>query len=156
MGGFGYVYALVLAAVFVRAAVAKLARRAETEASFGALGLPAARHAARVVPMVELALAVALIAAPRAGGIGSVVLLAAFTAVLVRAIRSGVSASCNCFGAARADPVSEVDVLRNGLLAGLAAGAAFTPAPTMPTATEAAAAVVLCGLGAGIVVAARR
>ncbi|HUQ63018.1 MAG TPA: MauE/DoxX family redox-associated membrane protein [Acidimicrobiales bacterium] len=125
MGGFGYVCALVLAAVFVRAAVVKLARPGETDAGFAALHLPAARMLARIVPVVELALSVTLIVVPRAGGGAALVLLAGFTAVLVRAIASGVTAPCNCFGAARRTPISRVDIIRNVVLAGLAVAALF-------------------------------
>lgn len=121
--------ALVLAAVFVRAGVAKLSRRAETEAGLRAMRVPAARPLALGVPLVELATAVLLIAAPRAGGIASLVLLVIFTGVLVRAIASGVTAPCNCFGAARAEPVSIKDVVRNIVLAGLAVAAAVAAAP---------------------------
>ncbi|MDQ6910752.1 MAG: DoxX family membrane protein [Actinomycetota bacterium] len=129
MAGFGYVCALALAAVFIRAGAAKLARRDQTAESFKALGLPAAHPLALTVPLLELALAVALVAVPRAGGIASLVVLALFTAVVVRAIASGVTASCNCFGAARAEPVSRKDVVRNLVLAGLAVAAALSSAP---------------------------
>lgn len=128
MGWVGYLCALGLAAVFVRAGAAKLARGGQTAESFAALGLPAARLLARVVPLVELALAVTLVAFPSVGGVASLVLLGAFTAVLVRAITSGVTTSCNCFGSARAEPVSHSDVMRNALLAALALGAALTTA----------------------------
>jgi uncharacterized membrane protein YphA (DoxX/SURF4 family) len=128
VGGIGYVCALVLAAVFVRAAVVKLMRADETQAGFAALHLPAARPLARVVPLVELALAVTLIVVPRIGGVAALVLLAGFTVVLGRAIASGVTAPCNCFGAARAEPVSGRDILRNLVLAGLAVAALFASA----------------------------
>jgi len=156
MGGFGYVCALVLAAVFVRAAAAKLARRDQTAESFAALRLPAARPLAHLVPVLELVLAVVLIAAPRVGGIAALVLLVAFTAVLVRAITSGVGAPCNCFGAASAEPISCADVLRNLLLASLAVGALFAPAPERPSPADAGLVIGLCALGAVTVLTARR
>jgi hypothetical protein len=113
-----YVAALVLAAVFVRAAVAKLSDRPATAVAFGELGLPAA--AATVVPVVELALAGALVVVPEWGAVFALALLAGFTAFLVLAIRSGTSGGCNCFGSARRRPVSLADVLRNCVLAALA------------------------------------
>jgi uncharacterized membrane protein YphA (DoxX/SURF4 family) len=133
VGGFGYVCGLVLAVVFIRAGAAKLARRDQTEESFAALRLPAARHLTLIVPLLELAVAVALLAAPPIGGVAALVILVLFTAVIVRAIASGVSASCNCFGAARSEPVSMHDVIRNVVLGGLATAAVFAPAPTMPS-----------------------
>lgn len=148
-------YALVLAAVFVWAAAAKLARRDQTAASFDALRVPASGVLARLVPLVELLLAVGLIALPPVGGAAALVLLAAFSAVILRAIVSGVRPPCSCFGSGRTDPVSGVDVLRNILLAGLATAAIFTPEPAVPKTSEGAAALGVCLVGAGIVAAAR-
>ena len=139
MKGLGYACALVLAAVFVRAGAAKLARPAQTATSFVALGVPAAPAAARAVPIVELLVAVALLASPRAGGLGAVALLIPFTAVLTRAVRKGSPVPCNCFGAARADPVAPVDVVRNALLVGLALAAVTAPTPAVPGAGAVAA-----------------
>jgi hypothetical protein len=113
-----YGAALVLAAVFVRAAVAKLADRQATATAFGELGLPAV--AATAVPLVELALAGALVVVPAWGGVFALALLAGFTAFLILAIRSGARTGCNCFGSARRGPVSWNDVLRNCVLVVLA------------------------------------
>jgi uncharacterized membrane protein YphA (DoxX/SURF4 family) len=155
VGGLGYVYALVLAAVFVWAGAAKLARPAQTKASFEALRVPAASEAARLVPISELVLSVLLVAVPPFGGAGSLVMLAAFTALLIRAIAAGTAAPCACFGAVRAEPVSAADVLRNALLAALAVAALLTPAPVAPSGTEVALAVAACVVGALVVRAAR-
>ena len=148
MDGLGYASALALAAVFVRAAAAKLARPATTATSFVSLGVPAARIAARAVPVVELLVAVALLAAPRAGALGALGLLIPFTAVLARAVRSGSPAPCNCFGAARVDPVSAVDIARNVLLAALALAAVTATTPVVPGLPAVVATVVAsaCGL----------
>src|SRR5687767_14532082 len=110
--------ALVLAAVFVWAAGAKLANRAETERGFRELGLPAV--AATLVPIVELALAIALIVIPTWGAVFALALLVGFTTFLALAIRSGVRAGCNCFGSARRTPISWTALLRNAVLALLA------------------------------------
>ena len=120
MAWFGYACALVLAAVFVRAGAAKLARRDGAAASFSALGVPAPDAMARAVPVLELVLAVVLLARPVAGSVAALAVLGAFSAVLARAIATGVTAGCNCFGSATSKPVSGRDLARNGLLAALA------------------------------------
>jgi len=147
MDGLGYACALLLAAVFVRAGAAKLARPAQTATSFIALRVPAAATAARAVPVVEVLVAVALLAAPRAGAVGALVLLIPFTAVLVRAVRTGSTAPCNCFGAVRADPVSGVDLVRNGLLVAVALAAVTAGAPVVPGAPAVVATVIVAGCG---------
>ena len=76
-----------------------------------------------VVPVLELLLAIALVAAPRAGGAVAVVLLSLFNAVLLRALRAGVTAGCACFGSSAARPLSTRDLWRNALLAALAVAA---------------------------------
>jgi uncharacterized membrane protein YphA (DoxX/SURF4 family) len=155
MAGLGYACAVLLAAVLVRAGAAKLARPVATAASFRALGVPAAGATARAVPGVELAVATALIAVPRAGAALALVLLLAFSAVLARAVRSGVATPCNCFGTARAEPVSWLDVVRNGLLAVAAVAAATSPAPQVPGAGAVVVAVAAFAAGSGVLVAMR-
>lgn len=147
MDGLGYACALMLAAVFVRAGAAKLVRPAQTATGFVALGVPAAGLAARAVPVVELLVAVALLAAPRAGAIGALALLVPFTAVLAGAVRSGSEAPCNCFGAARVDPVSVVDVVRNALLIALAVAAVTATVPVVPGAPAVVTTVAAAGCG---------
>jgi uncharacterized membrane protein YphA (DoxX/SURF4 family) len=148
MSGFGYACAVVLAAAFVRAGVAKVVRNDATRAGFAALGVPGPAVAARAVPVVELALAVTLLAAPRAGGGAALLLLGVFTVFLAGAVRRGVTVGCNCFGTARVDPVSGVDLLRNGLLALLAAAALTAARPTAPGPVAAAVAVAVVAAGA--------
>jgi uncharacterized membrane protein YphA (DoxX/SURF4 family) len=156
MDGLGYAGAVLLAALFVRAGAAKLARPAATTASFVALGVPAAATTARAVPVVELAVAVALLTVPRAGAVAALGLLVPFTAVLARAVAAGTQAPCNCFGAAGADPVSSVDVARNVLLAALAVAAATAPRPELPSAVASVVVIAAFGTGAGLLRAARR
>ena len=134
MEGFAYLCALLLAVAFVRAAAAKLARPELTEAGFGALGLPRPGLAARAVPVIELFVAALLVGAPAPGGVVAFVLLAAFTVVLARAVRAGVSTGCTCFGAVSGEPVSRSDLLRNGLLAAAAVAAWDAPGPSVPSA----------------------
>lgn len=148
MGGFGYVCAVVLAAVFVRAGVAKAIRSEGTVAGFVALGVPSAPVVARAVPAVEIALAVALLSFPRIGGVAALVSLGAFSVFLARAVRAGVTVGCNCFGQARAEPVSGRDLARNAMLATLALAALSASRPVVPSlvAVLSAAAVVLAGV----------
>lgn len=90
---------------------------------------------APALPAAELVVAVALVAwwnpAP---GVVALVLLGAFTVVLVRAQARNVP--CLCFGAARLDaPAGPASVLRNGVLGGLAVLAIATPSGARAGAT---------------------
>jgi hypothetical protein len=156
MAGFGYVCALVLAAVFVRAAAAKLVRPELAAAGFAALGLPAGPALARVVPAAELVVAAALVGWPPVGGAASLVMLAGFTVVIARAVRAGVSTGCTCFGAVSAEPVGPTDLIRNVLLAGLAVAAMAAAEPVVPTPLAATAAAVTVGAGLGVLGLSRR
>jgi uncharacterized membrane protein YphA (DoxX/SURF4 family) len=147
---------VLLAAVFVRAGAAKLARPAATATSFAALGVPAAGPVARAVPATELLVAAVLLAAPRAGAIGSLALLVPFTAVLARAVARGTRTPCNCFGGARADPISWADVIRNVLLGVLAVAALPASRPVAPERAGAATAAALFVAGYGVLLAIRR
>jgi hypothetical protein len=151
MEGFGYLCALFLAAAFVRAAAAKLARLEQTEAGFRGLGLPLAAGLSRVIPVLELLVAAVLVAFPAAGAVVAFVLLALFTVVLARAVRAGVSTACTCFGAVSAEPVSGSDLLRNGLLAAAAVAAWGTPAPTAPSPLAVALLAVSLAAGTALV-----
>jgi len=146
----GMAAACVLAATFAWAGAAKLGRPADTAAGFRALGLSRAPALARIVPAVELLLAVALLAAPRLGGAAALALLAAFSAVLVHALRRGVEVRCACFGQAGGPPLSFVDLVRNGLLGGLALlalPAGFEPHVPALSASALVAAATLAGSG---------
>jgi uncharacterized membrane protein YphA (DoxX/SURF4 family) len=113
--------ALVLAVVFLWAAVAKVRDRAGTAASFRGLGLPAPAALAVAVPVVEVALAVGLVVRPSIAGWLALALLVAFTLVIAGAIARGVEVGCACFGSAANDrPVSTLEVVRNAGLAALA------------------------------------
>ena len=82
----------------------------------------------RSTPYVELTLAVAMVLAPITA-IGALILLGAFTIVLVGA-DEGVR--CACFGSASSEPVSWVQVVRNGFLAA-AAAVASGATPRVPS-----------------------
>lgn len=132
MSDVGYVSALVLAALFAWAGLAKLGARRRTTRTFRSLGLPTADALAVAVPAVELALAVGLVVVPGWAAAGALALLAAFTTFLVKAIRAGVDVGCGCFGSAATDPVSPVELVRNGLLAVAALLALAAPTPRVP------------------------
>lgn len=149
--------ACVLAVTFAWAAAAKLSHPAATAAGFADLGLRRPAALARAVPAVELALAVTLLAAPRLGGAAALVLLAAFSAVLLRVLRRGVEVRCACFGQTDGAPLSALDLVRNGLLgtlAALALAAGFEP--HVPAASGAVAVGLGVAAGAGLLVALRR
>lgn len=128
VSGVGTAAALLLAGVFAGAGTAKLRRRAATARTFRALRLPAPGALAVAVPAAELGTAVLLVVAPVAGGVAALVALAAFTAVLVAALRRGDTVACGCFGSAGTDAVSAAELVRNALLA-VAAAAALTAGP---------------------------
>jgi len=139
----GMAAACVLAATFAWAGAAKLGQRQATATGFADLGLARPAALARVVPCVELALAVALLAVPAAGAAAALVLLGCFSAVLVRALRRGDEVRCACFGRAGGPPLSWVELARNGLLGGLAVLALTARLEPRVPALMAAIAVVL-------------
>jgi uncharacterized membrane protein YphA (DoxX/SURF4 family) len=116
---------LVLAAVFLVAAVGKVRDQAGTRRSLESFGVPRtiAPAAAMVLPVAELAIAVALVpvATAWAAGIAALVLLVAFTAALAIGLLRGVEAECHCFGAVSSRPVGPGTLARNLLLVALAA-----------------------------------
>ncbi|MEX1218731.1 MAG: MauE/DoxX family redox-associated membrane protein [Acidimicrobiales bacterium] len=111
--GVGYAAAVALAAIFAIAAVAKLRDVAATEREFLGLGLPRASFFARFIPLVELSIVLLLLIVPPAGAIAALISLAFFTTFLIGRLRAGVRAPCACFGAAKAKPISTLDVFRN-------------------------------------------
>jgi hypothetical protein len=132
MDGLGYAAALLLACVFLAAAVSKLVDRDTTIESFRALGLPPVL--ATAVPLVELALAAGLVLAPGWSAAVTLGVLAALTTFVARAIRHGVTAPCGCFGSSASAPLSAVTLLRNVLLAAAAGVALTASGPTLPSA----------------------
>lgn len=146
MGDVGYLSALVLAALFTWAGIAKLGARRRTTRTFRSLGLPGADTLAVGVPVAELALALGLVVVPGWAAAGALALLAAFSVFLGNAIRAGVEVGCGCFGSAATDPVSPVELVRNGLLGLAALLALAAPAPRVPEP----AAVLVAGLGVAL------
>jgi uncharacterized membrane protein YphA (DoxX/SURF4 family) len=139
LGGIGSTAAFALAVVWVMAAVAKLRSPSATSAGMRELAVPAPRLLARIVPLLELAAAAALLAEPQLGAVLSLALLAPFTAVAVRSIRSGRPATCGCFGSWSRDPVSLATVARNAALAAVALAAGTVPVLARPDLASALA-----------------
>lgn len=116
---------LVLAGAFGLSTWGKLADGPATRKAVADFGIPI-----RWVPLVAIGLPVAegLVAvgvllpwtAAVAGGV-AMLLLAGFTAAIVRLLLRGEHPNCSCFGAASAGPIGPATLVRNGLLMALAA-----------------------------------
>jgi thiol-disulfide isomerase/thioredoxin len=115
----------VLAGVFALAAVAKLVDRAGAPDAVRAFGVPArlARPVAVLLPVAEIVVAALLLfpATSVWGGLGALVLLTAFIAAITANLRRGQRPTCHCFGQLHAAPVGWHTVVRNTLLAAVAA-----------------------------------
>jgi len=114
---------LVLGAVFIVAAVGKLSDPEGTRSTLEAFGVSRGRAAAIGLPLVELAIGALLVpaATARAAAIAGLVLLAIFSAAIVRQLRRGTEVECHCFGRVHSAPVSWSLVARNAVFAGVAA-----------------------------------
>mgnify|MGYP001034096295 FL=1 len=119
------VAALLLAAVFVVAAVAKFRDQPATRRAMRDIGLPNPRLMAVAVPLVEAASALLLLVDPTTGGPCAVALLAAFTTLIAGRLLAGHEGGCGCFGAWSTRPPSWRDLARNALLMGLGVAAAL-------------------------------
>jgi peroxiredoxin len=111
---------LALAVAFALAALGKLARREETEATLAKFGVGEARRAplALAIPVAELAIAAGLVPAatsPVAAG-AAFLLLAVFTVGVARVLGGEEEVDCNCFGALAPSRVSGWTLVRNGAL----------------------------------------
>lgn len=140
MNELAYALAIGVALVFAWAGIAKLRAPARTARAFRALGVDA--RFARVVPLIELTLAVAIVAVPVAT-LFAALLLGAFTVVIARA-NPGVG--CACFGSASTAPLSWVQLVRNGLLIA-AAIAACSARPELPGIAAVLGAAGLAAIG---------
>ncbi len=121
-----FIFAVVVAAVFVYAGVAKFATFNNWTFQARALGAP--DPFVVLVPLAEIALAVLLV-----GGwwfmqtvIAGMLLLSAFTILLLVRLRDPERLPCSCFGATSQRPMSWLDVFRNLLLITLLAVAVLT------------------------------
>ncbi|HTT95471.1 MAG TPA: MauE/DoxX family redox-associated membrane protein [Solirubrobacterales bacterium] len=116
---------LLLAAVFVVAAVGKARDQAGTRRSLESFGVPRAfaPAAAVVLPAAELAIAVALVPVAIAwwAALAALFLLIVFTVAIAVGLRRGVEAECHCFGAVSSRPVGAATIARNLVLVAIAA-----------------------------------
>ena len=135
MGAVGFAAALLLAAIFAWAAVSKLVDRNTVVADFGDMGLPVPALMLALVVGAEFATTALLVAQPVAGAVVALLLLGAFSMMLVSIVRSGRQVRCGCFGANHREPVSMLEVVRNaglGVIALLALTADQAAGITLP------------------------
>jgi len=149
--------AAVLGAAFAWSAGTKIARPASWRRVLGAYGLPRWVNRASVigVPVAEVAiLCLVVIGMDRTAGIAALVILAGFSAAILRARRRfGDVVACGCFGTSGSRDYRML-LLRNALLAGGASIAALggvdaprISVPGLPTASDALpAALAIAGL----------
>lgn len=148
--GVGTVAAIVLALSFLLAAVLKLRMPAATRDALRALGVPGGPTGARLVPLVELALGIALVTTPRAGAVLALATLTVFTVFLADRLRRGLVAPCACFGARSSRPLSQREIARNLGFVVLALLALLTASPVMPSPLDVvvvAGVVAACAAG---------
>lgn len=113
------------------AGVAKLADRKGAEQAARDFGLGRfAPGVAVMLPLVELALAAALVPASsaRIAAVGAVLLLAAFTVAIATALARGRRPDCHCFGRLHSSASGPTTLLRNAGLAAVAVVVAGRPA----------------------------
>ena len=160
MTGIASTMALLLAALFVYAAVGKLLAPRATARDFDALGVPIAFISARLVPIGELVVALTLVATPRVGSVLATLTLAGFTGVIVRAVATGRNVSFGCLGSLwnqgsrqlgsgqAGDPVSAETIVRNLVLVGMAITAGMTSSVVVPDLASIAASTTALGAAA--------
>lgn len=122
---------ITLASALLVSGVAKLLAGARLDALVPGLPDRWQPALARVVPVVELAAVIALLAAPwtPAAAWATVGLLAVFTVALFLALTRPEPVPCNCFGAMSERPVGGASLVRNGWLIALAVVATGTERP---------------------------
>jgi methylamine dehydrogenase accessory protein MauD len=116
---------ILLAVVFATAGIAKLLDRRGTREALEGFGVPRFAQApgAILLPLAELATAVALVPQPSAqwGGLAALVLLLGFIAGISNALLRGEAPDCHCFGQLQSEPAGRGTLARNVVLAALAA-----------------------------------
>lgn len=152
---------VLVATVFLTAAVGKVRSGRSFAAFTASLGrldvLPGAVTRAAAVAVVAaewLVCALVLMPWPRPAGAGlalAAALLVVFAVALTRVVARGTRAVCRCFGSASREPLGVRHIVRNVLLAVLAASAAWTSTPREATSVQpgALAVAALAGLLVG-------
>jgi peroxiredoxin/uncharacterized membrane protein YphA (DoxX/SURF4 family) len=125
MDGALLVIRLILAGVFALAGVTKLADLAGSRQAMRGFGVPErlASPLGVALPFAELAIAVLLLPVATAwwGALGGILLLASFTAGIAWNMAQGRAPECHCFGQVHSEPIGRPTLVRNGVLALLAA-----------------------------------
>jgi methylamine dehydrogenase accessory protein MauD len=115
---------LMLAAVFLIAAVGKLADRQGSRQALADFGVPSrmAAPVALILPLVEFAIAALLIpsASTRWGALAALGLLGLFIAGISVSLAHGRKPDCHCFGQLHSAPIGWSTLVRNGFLAAVA------------------------------------
>jgi peroxiredoxin len=113
-----------LAAVFLVAALAKLADMPGSRRALEGFGVPArlVPVATVLLPAAELASAILLVLLPTAlvGAAFAVALLTGFLAGIGAALRRGIAPDCHCFGQLHSKPAGKETLVRNGVLEAIA------------------------------------
>src|SRR5947209_4583486 len=116
---------LLLAAVFLVAGLAKLADRAGSRQALRDFGVPArlANAFGVLLPLAELAVAVALLFPATAwwGAVGALALLLLFVGGIGYNLAHGRQPDCHCFGQLHSAPAGWPTLIRNLVLAAVAA-----------------------------------
>ena len=142
---------LSLALAFALSARAKLADRSGFATALGAFGVPAGAALSVVLPAVEAALAIVLVALPGEPwpAWAALGLLGATTGQVVANLTRGRRVPCPCFEVGGDRPISGATLVRNGWL--LALGVLATAPATDADPFPALLAAAVCG-GATLVV----
>ena len=145
---------VVLAAVFAVAGTAKLLDRPGTRRSLSEFGVPsrALPVAALLLPLLELATAVALIppGSARWGALAALALLLGFIGGIANALARGEAPDCHCFGQVHSAPAGRGTLVRNAVLAALAAVVVLEgPGPSIPEWVSARTPAELVAVAAG-------
>jgi uncharacterized membrane protein YphA (DoxX/SURF4 family) len=113
MAAAGLVASILLGLVFVVSGGSKVAAGPEWPQQARALGAP--RSVVAVLPWLEIALGAILVTqlAPVAAAVVALVVLVAFTVLIVRRLSEGEHPPCACFGAWSAKPLGPGHVVRN-------------------------------------------
>jgi hypothetical protein len=134
---------LSLALAFALSARAKLADRSGFAAALDDFGVPAVAALSRAVPALEVALALALVAAPGEPwpAWAALGLLGATTGQVVANLTRGRRVPCPCFEVGGERPISGATLVRNGWLIalGILATAPATGADPVPAILATAA-----------------
>ena len=124
--------------VFLTAGIAKLTDLEEARNTVEAFGVPRgfARVAGTALPFAEIATAIALLpqASARWGSVAALLLLAVFSAGTAIALSQGRTPDCNCFGQVSSEQISWRTIVRNGVIAVLAAVAVWKAPGSSPAA----------------------